>query len=187
MAFWEIEVYHPHMFRSKTWCLIRRLVYLSLSLVVSCKPPGENGCESNQLGYRDVEWWWYHHKANSNPGAIIQGMDRPRRWTSTTGGHETCHGLASFVWIGTFCLHVKWASSDILHGLPVISFRWDKTFSKIVSLKWLPGIHTAYVQKYIIPIHVHWHISGIVWPFFQLRLSKAVLTNGMMMSDPVMN
>jgi len=64
--------------------------------------------------------------------------------------------------IGTFCLHVKWASSDILHGLPVISFRWDKTFSKIVSLKWLPGIHTAYVQRCIIPIHVHWHISGIV-------------------------
>lgn len=27
----------------------------------------------------------------------------------------------------------------------LFDFRWDKTFSKIVSLKWLPGIHTAYV------------------------------------------
>ena len=27
--------------------------------------------------------------------------------------------------IGTFCLHVKWASSDVLHGLPVFSFRFS--------------------------------------------------------------
>lgn len=175
MAFWEIEVYHPHMFRSKTWCLIRRLVYLSLSLVVSCKPPGENGCESNQLGYRDVEWWqWYHHKANSNPGAITQGMDRPRRWTSTTGGHETCHGLASFVWNWHVLLACevgfKWCFAWFA-GFLFSIFDGTRRLAKSCHSNGFQVyiLPMYYVQRYIIPIHVHWHISGIVWPFFQLR------------------